>query len=72
MFVTLGRQVFEKMFKKYCRPGGPLRDFSVMEITAQARDFHLRVVGTHTGAGWDVPEWIKQIPLLPLEDLVFG
>ncbi|KAF2275480.1 uncharacterized protein EI97DRAFT_468043 [Westerdykella ornata] len=60
-----GPSVFESIFQKYCRPGGPLRDFNVMEITAEAERHRTALLEQFADNGWGVPEWIKMIPVLP-------
>ncbi|KAH7069665.1 hypothetical protein BKA63DRAFT_519388 [Paraphoma chrysanthemicola] len=60
-----GPYVFESVFDKYCRPGGSLRDFSVTDITAKASWIRSGYEKLHQEIGWDVPAWVKQIPVLP-------
>lgn len=55
----------EKMFKAHCRPGGALRDFTVSDFAAKlawVRSGWTQLAQEH---GWDVPEWVKKIPILP-------
>ncbi|KAH7074321.1 hypothetical protein FB567DRAFT_597466 [Paraphoma chrysanthemicola] len=60
-----GPHVFESVFDKYCRPGGSLRDFSVTDITAKASWIRSGYEKLHQEIGWDLPAWVKQIPILP-------
>jgi hypothetical protein len=60
-----GPRVFERIFQRYCRPGGVLRNFNVSEITAQAAYVRFKTMETFQSEGWEVEEWVKQIPVLP-------
>ncbi|KAF2679729.1 hypothetical protein K458DRAFT_393574 [Lentithecium fluviatile CBS 122367] len=60
-----GPDVFRKIFKQHCRPGGALRDFNVAEITAQAANIRSTLIAQYQSEGWVVDDWIKQIPILP-------
>ena len=63
-----GPRVFEKLFHAHCRPGGMLRDFTVPDITAKAawvRSAYLKFHQAQQNKDWEVPDWVKQIPILP-------
>lgn len=60
-----GPEVFRNIFKKYCRPGGRLRDFTVPEITAQAAYIRSILLSQYQANNWEIPDWIKKIPVLP-------
>ncbi|KZM24173.1 uncharacterized protein EKO05_0010839 [Ascochyta rabiei] len=57
--------VLEDIFKTHCRPGGALRAFSVSDFTVKLdwiRSGWSRLSQQH---GWEIPEWVKNIPVLP-------
>ncbi|KAJ4377943.1 hypothetical protein N0V83_000773 [Neocucurbitaria cava] len=60
-----GPRVLETIFKIYCRPGGVLRDFSVTEIVRKSAWVRSAYTKLHREKGWDIPGWVKQIPVLP-------
>ncbi|KAF1953003.1 hypothetical protein CC80DRAFT_494903 [Byssothecium circinans] len=60
-----GPNVFYHIFKNYCRPGRPLRRFTVPEITAKAASMRFDLLDSYRGEGWQIPDWIKRIPVLP-------
>ena len=61
----VGPDVFRKIFRHYCQPGGALRDLTVPELTAQAVSIRSTLLAQYQGNNWAVPEWITQIPILP-------
>jgi hypothetical protein len=67
LFLTdqTGPDVFHDIFKAYCRPGGPLREFTVLEIVTQAGSLRSSVSNLHQENGWQIPAWVKHIPALP-------
>jgi len=55
----------ERLFETHCGPRGVLRDFSVSDIAAKiawVRSGWAQLSHQH---GWEVPEWVKNIPVLP-------
>ncbi|KAF1911993.1 hypothetical protein BDU57DRAFT_559940 [Ampelomyces quisqualis] len=60
-----GPDVFDNVFDSDCRPGGPLRDFNVTDITDKAAWIRSSYIKLHEERNWEVPEWMKQIPVLP-------
>ncbi|KAF2453809.1 hypothetical protein BDY21DRAFT_366795 [Lineolata rhizophorae] len=56
-----GPEVFECIFQKYCRPGGPLRPYSVLQITTQAARLRKYFVGDNT-ADHGIESWMLNIP----------
>lgn len=60
-----GPRVFEHIFKRYCQAGGILEDFNVEEITSQAAEFRAVILESGETSGYDVPGWIREIPVLP-------
>ncbi|KAH3938984.1 hypothetical protein HBI25_189090 [Parastagonospora nodorum] len=62
-----GRDVFYKIFEAYCRPrtGGVLRDFRVLDIVTKAAEFRSTLPAAYQENDWDMPEWVRQIPVLP-------
>ncbi|KAF2728419.1 hypothetical protein EJ04DRAFT_504115 [Polyplosphaeria fusca] len=54
-----GPFVFERIFKKYCKPGGSLRNYSVLDLASKAADFKARMIrdfGKHNAI------WVKRVP----------
>lgn len=64
LMVDPGPHVFEKIFTTYCRPGCVLRDFSVTEIVIKSASVRSSLTKWYQERFWDVPSWIKQIPVL--------
>ncbi|PVI00840.1 hypothetical protein DM02DRAFT_614090 [Periconia macrospinosa] len=60
-----GSDVFEDIFKAYCFPGGELQRYTVPEITAQAAWIRSELSERFRQNDWEIPAWIKQIPVLP-------
>lgn len=60
-----GELVFHKIFQKYCRPGGPLRNFTVEDILIKAAWVKAGYVRLKEENGWEIPEWVAQMPPLP-------
>jgi hypothetical protein len=60
-----GLDVFHDIFRAYCRPGRPLRDFTVLEIVTRAASLRSELSNLHQEHGWEIPAWVKQIPILP-------
>ena len=55
----------ERIFRRHCGPGGALRDFSVSDFVAKmawVRSGWTQLSHLH---GWDIPEWVKKMPVLP-------
>jgi hypothetical protein len=57
-------KVFEMIFQHYCRPGDPLRRFNVTDIVTRAAHRRAEYIKLYHLHGWEVDEWIKQIPIL--------
>ncbi|KAF2634004.1 hypothetical protein BU25DRAFT_444595 [Macroventuria anomochaeta] len=55
----------ERIFKKYCGPNGALRDFSVSDFAAKMTWVRSGWAQLSQQHGWEVPEWVQKIPLLP-------
>lgn len=64
-YVNVGDNVFERLFQRYCRSGGPLEDFNVTEITSQAAYLRSVLIDRGRNGGYEVPDWVKKIPILP-------
>jgi hypothetical protein len=62
-----GPNVYEKIFDTYCRPrnGGLFREFRVIDIVTQAAWIRTNYAKLHQEKGWEMPEWVMQIPVLP-------
>ncbi|KAF2635650.1 hypothetical protein P280DRAFT_192569 [Massarina eburnea CBS 473.64] len=60
-----GSDVFPWIFRNYCGSGRPLRNFNVLEITTKAASLRFDLLERYRGEGWQVPEWINKIPVLP-------
>jgi hypothetical protein len=60
-----GLDVFHDIFRAYCRPGRPLRDFTVLDIVTRAASLRSELSNLHQEHGWEIPAWVKQIPILP-------
>ncbi|KAF2193017.1 hypothetical protein K469DRAFT_745422 [Zopfia rhizophila CBS 207.26] len=60
-----GPTVFESLFRRYCRPGQPLREFTVTEITEQARSLKEMIITMDQMKGIETEEWVRKIPILP-------
>ncbi|KAF2794170.1 hypothetical protein K505DRAFT_374819 [Melanomma pulvis-pyrius CBS 109.77] len=56
--------VFESIFKAHCRVGGALRNFSVTDIVTRAACRRADYIELYQKHGWELDEWIKQIPVL--------
>ena len=72
LMVQSGPRVFEGIFQRYCDPRGPphlhrgaLRNCSVTEITARSARFRADLHNLYQNNGWQIPEWVKSIPVLP-------
>jgi hypothetical protein len=63
--VSIGLGVFHDVFRAYCRPGGLLRDFTVLEIVTRAASLRSELSSLYQEHGWEIPAWVKQIPILP-------
>lgn len=59
-----GPHVFEDIFRTYCRPSGPLREYTVTEIVSKTAWICSGWLKLHQEKGWEVPDWVKEIPLL--------
>jgi hypothetical protein len=42
-----------------------LRDFRVLDIVTKAAEFRSTLPAAYQENGWDMPEWVRQIPVLP-------
>jgi hypothetical protein len=60
-----GPRVFHEIFRAYCRPGGPLRDFNVVDIVTQAGFLRSSLLKLCQEKSWPIPAWVKQIPVFP-------
>lgn len=60
--VHVGPNVFHDIFRKYCRPGGLLRDFSVRDIVAKAEWIRSLYTKHYQEKGGDEPDWMQQNP----------
>ncbi|KAH7397306.1 hypothetical protein BKA66DRAFT_521917 [Pyrenochaeta sp. MPI-SDFR-AT-0127] len=60
-----GPRVYENLFQAYCRPNGVLRDFNVADITTKVGWVRTAFLKLHQERSWDIPKWVKQIPILP-------
>lgn len=59
-----GPQVFEKIFERYCRPGGILRRYNVEEITQQAAYLRKMAIKADETSREETEQWILDIPVL--------
>lgn len=59
-----GPQVFEKIFKRYCRPGDILRRYNVEEITQQAAYLRKMAIKADETSREETEQWILDIPVL--------
>lgn len=55
----------ERIFTRHCRPRGALRDFSVPDFAAKMAWIRSGWTQLSQQHGWEIPEWVKKIPLLP-------
>ena len=55
----------ERIFTRHCRPRGALRDFSVPDFAAKMAWIRSGWVQLSQQHGWEIPEWVKKIPMLP-------
>ncbi|KAJ4983681.1 hypothetical protein SVAN01_10839 [Stagonosporopsis vannaccii] len=65
MSLTMHSTDLEHFFRILCAPSGALRDFSVSDIAAKmawVRSGWAQLSHQH---GWEVPIWVKNIPVLP-------
>jgi hypothetical protein len=56
----------EDIFKEHCRSRGALREFSVSDFAAKlawVRSSWAQLLHLHPN--WELPEWVKKIPVLP-------
>jgi hypothetical protein len=60
-----GPKVLHEIFRHYCRPGGLLRDFNVVDIVAQVSSLRSSLSKYYQENDWEIPAWVKQIPVLP-------
>ncbi|KAG9380038.1 hypothetical protein PtrSN002B_006357 [Pyrenophora tritici-repentis] len=67
-----GHRVLEDVFQKYCNPNagshpyrGILRDCTVTDITARSARFRAELCNLYQNNGWQIPDWVKSIPVLP-------
>jgi hypothetical protein len=60
-----GPKVFRRIIERHCRAGGVLSALTVAEITAKAASLRFDLLDRYQDEGWEVPDWIKQIPVLP-------
>ena len=72
LMVQSGPRVFEDIFQRYCDPRcpphlhrGALRNCSVTEITAKSARFRADLHNLYQNNGWQIPEWVRNIPVLP-------
>lgn len=55
----------ERIFTRHCRPRGALRDFSVSDFAAKMAWIRSGWAQLSQQHGWEIPEWVKKIPMLP-------
>ncbi|CAA9966204.1 hypothetical protein PTMSG1_09563 [Pyrenophora teres f. maculata] len=67
-----GPRVFEDIFQKYCNPNakshpyrGILRDCTVTDITVRSARFRAELHNFYQNNGWQIPDWVKSIPVYP-------
>ena len=65
VLLTMYRPALESIFRQHCVPGGPLRDFSVSDFAAKMAWVQSGWAQLSHRHGWEVPEWVKKIPVLP-------
>ncbi|CAI6332473.1 unnamed protein product [Periconia digitata] len=61
-----GPDVFPTIFADYCSPSpGELRRYTVFQIAAQAAYIRTEMIERYREHDWEIPDWVKQIPILP-------
>ena len=60
-----GLTVFEDIFKEYCRPGGALRAFAVVDFLTKTAWIRSAWKKAQQEKGWEAPPWLRDIPELP-------
>jgi hypothetical protein len=55
----------ERIFRRHCGPRGVLRDFSVPDFAAKMAWVRSGWAQLSQQHGWEIPEWVKEIPILP-------
>ncbi|KAG9958422.1 hypothetical protein KCU61_g8376, partial [Aureobasidium melanogenum] len=66
-----GPNVYREIFRKYCRHGGPLRQFNVAEIVDKAVSLKRTLTKLAADDGEELDQWVKDIfdPRVPPEEL---
>jgi len=61
LLITSGPNVYREIFRKYCRHGGPLQRFNVVEIVEKAVSLKGSIVKLAEDDGDELDQWVEDI-----------